>query len=205
MDVVEYSPALPFSGWGLLTTGEVPVFHPVRAPTAEQLHTLLNQIITRVMKLLTRQGYLVEEQGMSYMAETDPDSAMAPLQSAACTYRIVLGPRAGQKVLTLQSVPRFETQPAPQRCANAQGFSLHAAVRCAMNQRRKLEQLCRYITRPALAHERLTRNRAGDVVLQLKSPYQDGTTHIVMSPLEFMQRLAALVPRPRLNLIRFHS
>jgi hypothetical protein len=43
------------------------------------------------------------------------------------------------------------------------------------------------------------------VVLQLKSAYQDGTTHVVMSPLEFMQRLAALVPRPRLHLIRFHG
>ena len=64
-------------------------------------------------------------------------------------------------------------------------------------------QLCRYITRPAIANERLKLNDAGDVVLQLKSPYQDGTTHIVMSPLEFMQRLAALVPRPRLNLVRF--
>ncbi len=29
--------------------------------------------------------------------------------------------------------------------------------------------------------------------------------HIIMSPLEFMQRLAALVPLPRLNLIRFHG
>ena len=42
-------------------------------------------------------------------------------------------------------------------------------------------------------------------MLQLKSPYRDGTTHIVLSPLEFMQRLAALVPRPRLHLIRFHG
>jgi len=40
-------------------------------------------------------------------------------------------------------------------------------------------------------------------VLQLKSAYRDGTTHIVMSAQEFMQRLAALVPRPRLHLIRF--
>ena len=53
--------------------------------------------------------------------------------------------------------------------------------------------------------ERLKRNRAGQVVLQLKSPYKDGTTHIVMEPLEFMERLAALVPRPRLHLIRFHG
>ena len=42
-------------------------------------------------------------------------------------------------------------------------------------------------------------------MLQLKSPYHNGTTHIVMEPLEFMQRLAALVPRPRLHLIRFHG
>ena len=130
---------------------------------------------------------------------------MAPLQSAACTYRIALGPRAGQKVLSLQSVPSFDAQHTQQRCVSEQGFSLHAEVRCAMNQRNKLEQLCRYITRPAIANERLKLNSTGDVVLQLKSPYQDGTTHIVMSPLEFMQRLAALVPRPRLNLIRFHG
>ncbi len=74
-----------------------------------------------------------------------------------------------------------------------------------MNQRNKLEQLCRYITRPAIANERLKLNSAGEVVLQLKSPYQDGTTHIIMIPLEFMQRLAALVPRPRLNLIQWYG
>jgi hypothetical protein len=42
-------------------------------------------------------------------------------------------------------------------------------------------------------------------VPKLKTPWRDGTTHLVMSPLEFMQRLAALVPRPRLHLIRFHG
>src|SRR6202162_1437504 len=72
-------------------------------------------------------------------------------------------------------------------------------------KRKELERLCRYITRPAIANQRLKRNQAGQVVLQLKSPYRDGTTHIVMSPLEFMQPLAALVPRPRLHLIRFHG
>ena len=78
-------------------------------------------------------------------------------------------------------------------------------MRWRADQRKELEQLCRYITRPAIANERLKRNRTGQVVLQLKSPYKDGTTHIVMEPLEFMERLAALVPRPRLHLIRFHG
>jgi Putative transposase len=83
-------------------------------------------------------------------------------------------------------------------------FNLSDNTQC---QRRRAtpSALCRYIARPAIANERLKRNRAGDVVLQLKSAFKDGTTHIVMSPLEFMQRLAALVPRPRLHLIRFHG
>jgi Putative transposase len=66
-------------------------------------------------------------------------------------------------------------------------------------------RLCRYITRPALANDRVKINAKGQVELKLKTPWRDGTTHHVMSPLEFMQRLAALVPRPRLHLIRFHG
>ena len=39
----------------------------------------------------------------------------------------------------------------------------------------------------------------------MKTAYDDGTTHVVLSPMEFMGRLAALVPRPRVNLTRFHG
>ncbi|MFN7546170.1 MAG: transposase, partial [Pseudomonadota bacterium] len=76
-------------------------------------------------------------------------------------------------------------------CADIDGFSLHAAVRVEAHDRKRLEQLCRYITRPALADERVQLNAAGQVELKLKAPWRDGTTHMVMSPLEFMQRLAA--------------
>ena len=62
-------------------------------------------------------------------------------------------------------------------------------MRCGAGERKELERLGRYITRPAMANERLQRNRAGQVVLQLKSAFHDATTHLVMSPLEFMQRL----------------
>ncbi|MBM4296752.1 MAG: hypothetical protein FJ143_03330 [Deltaproteobacteria bacterium] len=47
------------------------------------------------------------------------------------------------------------------------------------------------MTRPAIANERIKRNRAGQVVLQLKSPYKDGTANVVMEPVEFMDRSAA--------------
>jgi len=39
--------------------------------------------------------------------------------------------------------------------AAAHGFSLHAGVRCGVDQRRELEHLCRTITRPAIANEQL--------------------------------------------------
>lgn len=42
-------------------------------------------------------------------------------------------------------------------------------------------------------------NNAVQVDLKLKTPWRDGTTHLVMSPQEFMQRLAALVPQPRMR------
>ena len=186
-------------------TEGVPVFQQARAPTGDELADLLDKIIARLMKLLTRQGYLVKEEGVTYLADRDADNPLASLQTASCSYRIALGPRAGQKVLGLRTVPGRDDKATAALCADAHGFSLHAGVRCAEHQRKALERLCRYITRPAIANERLKCDGAGNVVLQLKSAWRDGTTHIVMSPLEFMQRLAALVPRPRLHLIRFHG
>ena len=60
-------------------------------------------------------------------------------------YRIAFGPRAGQKVFTLQGAMPRDTAFAPELCADAQGFSLHAAVRCGADDRQALEQLGRYI------------------------------------------------------------
>ena len=118
-----------------------------------------------MMKLLTRRGVLVEEEGFTYMADGDSDSdearVLRPLQAAACTYRIALGPRAGQKVLTVQGVMPKDADFKQTQCADSNGFSLHAAVRCGADDRQALEQLCRYITRPALANERVQTNAAG--------------------------------------------
>jgi hypothetical protein len=72
--------------------------------------------------------------GSTYMADNDNDSdearVLRPLQAAACTYRIAFGPRAGQKVLTLQGAMPRDTDFKQTLCADISGFSLHAAVRC---------------------------------------------------------------------------
>ena len=107
------------------------------------------------------------------MADNDGDSdearVLRPLQAAACTYRIAFGPRSGQKVLTLQGAMLREKDFKQSLCADIDGFSLHAAVRCAADDRQALEQLCRCITRPAVANERVQTNAAGQVMLKLKT------------------------------------
>jgi hypothetical protein len=40
---------------------------------------------------------------------------------------------------------------------------------------------------------------------ELKTPYRDGTTHVIFEPPDFIAKLAALVPPPRANLTRFHG
>jgi Putative transposase len=180
------------------SSGGEPQFVQVAAPTDEEVRAVFNQIIMRMMKLLKRRGALIEEQGETYLADdadSDQAHALKRLRAAACTYRIAFGPRAGQKVLTLRGTKRSAADFKQNLCANLEGFSLHAAVRCAAHQRKTLERLCRYITRPALANEGLLCNGAGQVALTLKNTYRGGTTHLVMSPLTFMQRLAALVPK----------
>jgi hypothetical protein len=89
--------------------------------------------------------------------------------------------------------------------ANTSGFSLHAGVAAEAHERQKLKRLCRYITRPAIAEERLSLTTQGWVRYQLKTPYRDGNTHVVLEPLDFIARLAELVPRPRVNLTRYHG
>lgn len=89
---------------------------------------------------------------------------------------------------------------ANQICTGIDGFSRHAAVRCGVDVRQALDQLWRYITRPMLAIERVQCNAAGH---EPEDRRRDGTTQLVMSPQESMQRLAAPLPRPRLRLIRF--
>lgn len=68
-----------------------------------------------------------------------------------------------------------------------------------------MERLCRYISRPVVSEKRLSLTPVGNVRYQLNTPYRDRTTQVIFEPLDFMARLAALVPKPRVNLTRFHG
>jgi hypothetical protein len=85
------------------------------------------------------------------------------------------------------------------------GFDLHAAVHVEAGDRERLERLCQYLCRPPLGQGRLHRLRDGRIAVALQRRWADGTTHLVFTPLELLQRLVPLVPRPRINLLLYHG
>ena len=94
----------------------------------------------------------------------------------------------------------------PLACAARwEGFDLHAAVRVPAGHRDRLEHVCRYALRPAVAGERLQMNAAGEVVVHLRRPWTDGTTHLAFPATAFLGRLAVLIPRPHVNLLLYHG
>ena len=130
---------------------------------------------------------------------------MDQLRGHSITYRIAMGSQQGRKVFTLQTLPDERDGYETPATGNVAEFSLHAGVAAKANQRDKLERLCRYITRPAISEKRLSLTNQGKVRYELKTPYRDGTTHVIFEPVDFIAKLAALVPKPRVNLTRFHG
>jgi hypothetical protein len=197
-------------------------FSWVKAPSSAELTQLTHSIAHRVGRYLERQGLLERDAENSCLAgDAVDDDPLNQLLGHAITYRIAVGPQQGRKVYTLQTVPASD-EPYDTGVGQVAGFSLHAGVAARADERHKLERLCRYIARPAVSEKRLSLTPTGNIRYQLKTPYRDGTTHVIFEPLDFMYRmyglpraqgcagtaiarLAALVPKPRVNLTRFHG
>lgn len=83
------------------------------------------------------------------------------------------------------------------------GFSLHANTAFNTLQREPLRKLIEYIARGPLSNERLQIDNDGKVQLQLKTKWSDGTTHLLFTPGEFIEKLTALIPLPKSHLVRW--
>ena len=144
------------------------MFHPLPAPTDEEIAQILEQIHERVTRLLRRCGRLPVEP-----SPTDPVAEQMPLlagyAAASIQERIATGPRAGQPVRRLRTAAAV-VDGAKLRCARLEGFSLHANVALPAHAREQLEHLCRYLLRPPLALERLTESSEGNCSTAAPSP-----------------------------------
>ena len=146
-------------------------FWPVKPPTPGDLDEITHKIAKRVSRYLERSGHLYRDAESEYLdLVPDEEDAMHGIIGASVTYRLAFGPNAGRKALTLQAIPTSDNRAKSSELVSKQsGFSLHAGVACKSNQRKKLERLCRYITRPAIAEQRLSLASNGNVVVALKT------------------------------------
>ncbi|MCU0663003.1 MAG: transposase [Myxococcota bacterium] len=133
------------------------------------------------------------------LAERSP--VLAGMTAASVQGRVATGERAGRIVRRVLSDPAAAVRTSA-LCFASRGFSLHVATRIAADDKPGLERLCRYVARPPLAAGRLEQQGDDKLSFALKTPRDDGSTHIVLSPLELLEKLAALVPPPRVNLVR---
>jgi Putative transposase/Transposase zinc-binding domain len=180
-------------------------FVPVSAPSSAELRAVVQRIAERIGRSLERSGLITRDIENAYLAfDPGEEAPINSLLGASITYRIATGPREGQKVFTLQTLPA-EPDELHREAAESSGFSLHAGIAARASQRDKLEHLARYVSRPPVAAERLSLTEGGFIRLALKTPYRDGTTHVIFEPEDFIARLVALVPKPRAHLTRYHG
>jgi hypothetical protein len=190
--------------------GRTPRFLPGEPPTDTDIAAVVQKISQRVIRKLRRLGYL--EEGMESPVATgyDPlrDTApeLARTMAASVQQRLAYGERAGQQVRRIGAGFGSEGE-APRltgpHCASVNGFSLHANTSIPAHRRDQLERLIRYTARGAVSLERLQEDANGDLVYTFTHPWSDGTTGITLSPLELLEKLAALVPLPHVHLVRY--
>lgn len=170
-----------------------------------ELERLTQQIAERIGRSLERAGLITRDIENAYLAfDPGEEAPINGLLGHSIKHRIATGPREGQKVFTLQTLPA-DPEHAAANVAASSDFSLHAGVTAKAAERDKLERLARYVAGPPVASERLARTEGGHVCYALKTSYRDGTTHVIFEPEDFIARLAALVPKPRAHLVRYHG
>src|SRR3989475_6948181 len=180
-------------------------FHAAEPPSDEEVARLLATIYRRVQRLLARRGLDVDDPpDVDPLAEESP--ALAGISNASIQGRIALGPRAGARVLQLGREPDAPWVTSRGPCqAHLEGFDLHANITVGADDRAGLERLSRYVLRPPVAQDRIELTPEGRVLVALKTEWADGTTHLLFEPVEFLEKLAALTPRPRINLVLYHG
>jgi hypothetical protein len=187
------------------------MFHPAPVPRQEGVETLVWKVRKRILRFLERRGVitLVTAPGDGEvtvvtdesMAEKDP--LLAKLLAAATASAGEACSATKRREIRIVLAPDERPVGKGTLCGQSHGFNLPNATPVATNDKDGRERLCRYIWRPPLANDRLKVLDNGDVHLDFKRPWSDGTPSIALAPVALIARLAALVPPPRRHMVLY--
>jgi hypothetical protein len=184
-----------------------PIFIPHIPLFTDEVEILLKTIQKRMVRHLIKRGLLSKYENDPVPDLNEELTLFDSLQGSSVLGQIGTGENHGQKVRRVGSFG-FETENAFKSgplSATLAGFSLHAATFIKEDKRDRLETLCRYLLRPPVSEKRLSRRNNGDVILRLKSEWSDGTFAMEFTPHEFIEKLIAIIPQPRIHGVRFHG
>jgi len=163
-------------------------FVPLPAPTDDEVAEVCARAARRILRLL-------DDGDDGDDGDDDDDHGTKALHADA----------ARAPVGTLPLALALPPSPGRRRTASVDDFTLHADTAVAAHDRDGLERLARYGARPPFAHRRLRLTGSGQVAYRLRRPWFTGQTEIVLAPVAFLRRLAALIPPPRQNQTRYHG
>ena len=183
------------------------VFRALPAPSRAEITAVAWQTCERVCELLRKRGLWLDAD-----PSDDPFSAREPGLAACASTSIrgvlLLGERSGRRLLRLFGEAAYgegQQETTSEVTVPGYGFNVHAQTRISGHDKKGRERLCRYISRPPLAQNRLEILSNGNVRLGFKRRWKDGTIAVVFEPLDLMSKLAALVPPPRMHRVRYHG
>jgi hypothetical protein len=180
------------------------VFREGPAPTRADIAAVAARVEKRMRRWLCRRGLLDEQREEDRSNEA---LELSPLE--ACMQLSLFGSTSlrlakdGAAVPLAASGARFRAAGKGPWVAEASGFNVHAGIKVRAGDREGLERLCRYCARPPFSLERLSMLADGRVAYLRCMPRRNGATHLVMTPVQCLARIAALIPPPRFPLQRF--
>lgn len=195
---------------GVYVNPEKPQLVPITDLNDGQVETVLTAIAQRIIRHLQKKHYL-DENGEVINAVPPDDlfsnnDALTAALSASVQGRIAFGPRTGEKVRSIGKGFGYQEEIPLAKgflCCSMNGFSLHAASFVRDHDRRQLEKLIKYISRPPLAEHRLGKAADGQLTYSLKTPRKNGVTAILLSPEELLEKLTTLIPPPKSHSVRW--
>ena len=172
------------------------LFHPLPAPKDEDVARIARAVCRKVTRLLARQKD----------SESNQTTLLDEMANASVQGLVATGPRRGCRVFRLgANAEDANATITGKRCADVAGFNVHANTCARAGDREHLEQLVKYLARPPIANERLSELPDGHIVLRFKQPWRNGTTGVMFTPHELIEKLIPLVPRPRAHVVRYHG
>jgi hypothetical protein len=150
--------------WARQADGSL-LFHPLPAPSDEDVGRIARAVCRKVQRVLARQK----------TSDDGQTSLLDELANASVQGLVATGPRRGCRVLRLGTTGEDANATITgKRCVDVAGFNIHANTGARANERERLEILVRYLARPPIANDRLSELPDGRLALQLKQRWRNG-------------------------------